>query len=175
MDSCPFFMQELSFFNNVTVSLCSGTEGDIKCEPICVLLHVDVCVCHSSTSSHLGNRPCSLNFSYFPPLGTHSFRPNPVHSLLILTLVVEAIHRLCSSYFCSNKEKNSELARVVGALRGDHPPFSTNSEHLFSPLSESNNSHTYLMWTSFFWRAPFPKVHSYNMTWVHNSRAEKCI
>lgn len=142
---------------------------------MCVPVHVNVCVYYSSTSSHLGNRPCSLNFFFFLSLGTHSFRPNPVHSLLMLTLVPEVICRLHSSCFCGNKEEknNIELASFVGALLGDHPSFWVNSGHLFSPLSDSYNSHTYLMWTSFFWWAPFPKVHSYNMTWVHNSRIKK--
>lgn len=103
---------------------------------MCVPVHVNVCVCYSSTSSHLGNRLCSLNSSFFPSLGTHSFRPNPVHSLLMLTLVPEAICRLHSSCFCGNKEEqnNTERASFVGAPLGDHPSFLANSGHLFTPV-----------------------------------------
>lgn len=85
---------------------------------MCVPMHVNICVCYSSTSSHLVNRPCSLNFSFFLSLGKHSFRPNPVHSLLMLTLVPEVFCRLCSSCFRGNKEEKITLKwRALLALR----------------------------------------------------------
>lgn len=166
-----FPVQALSIFNNATPSFCSSAEGVINCESKCVCRCAWTYVCYSSTSSHLGNRPCSLHFSFFLSLGTHSFRPNPVHSLLILTLVPEAICRLRSSCFCGNKEKKKIILNwwelCWRSARWSPSIFSQLWASLFTPVT--HRCHTYLMWTTSFWGAPFPKIYS----WVHNSRQSK--
>lgn len=158
-----FPVQVLSIFNNATPYFCSSTEGVINCKSKCVCRVTWTYVCYSSTSSHLGNRPCSLHFSFFLSLGTHSFRPNPVHSLLMLTLVPEVICRLRSSCFCGNKEKKKIILNwweLLALCEVITLHFITNSGHLFSPWSHSCNSHTYLIWNSFFWGAQGPFMSS---------------
>lgn len=55
-------------------------------------MHVYVCLCSAPPHIWITDHAISASVS----LGTHSFNPNAVHSLLILTLVVEAVHKLHS-------------------------------------------------------------------------------
>lgn len=58
-------------------------------------MYVYACLRSAPPHIWIADHAISASVSLSPSLGTHSFNPNPVHSLLILTLVVEAVH---SSY-----------------------------------------------------------------------------
>lgn len=97
---------------------CSSTEGVVNSESICVrvLVNVCVCACFFSTTSHLDDRPRSLFLSL--SLGKHSFKPNPAHSPLTRTLVVDA-RRMHNSHFPGGgKKKKNQNRKLCGS--GSH-------------------------------------------------------
>lgn len=100
---------------------------------------VCVCACFFSTTSHLDDRPRSLFLSL--SLGKHSFKPNPAHSPLTRTLVVDA-RRMHNSHFPGGGGRIKIASFVGQALTVLSPSlFEANSGRLFSLLADSNESH----------------------------------